>query len=121
MAAINIKFGIHAYIFFSCLCGVGVESRVVPLVALKEGRLEIEDPAGTLIAGLARLLLHCMGRCIAAVYAISDRGALASSVSLLNTLVSLGCDVIVLVLRHLIAKPVDVVLEDKVINLTCVT
>jgi len=100
---------------------VGVESRVVPLVALKEGRLEIEDPAGTLIAGLAGLLLHCMGRCIAAVDAIGDRGALAGSVSLLNTLVSLRCNVIVLVLRHLIAKPVDVVLEDKVINLTCVT
>lgn len=62
-----------------------------------------------------------MGGCIPAVDAISDRSALTGSISLYNPLVPLGCDVIVLILRHLITKPVDVVLEDKVINLTCVT
>lgn len=62
-----------------------------------------------------------MGGCIPAVDAISDRSALTGSISLYNPLVPLGCDVVVLVLRHLITKPVDVVLEDKVINLTCVT
>ena len=111
---------------FSPFCWLIVESRVTPLlIALEERLLEVEYPAGSLVASwltrsLTWLLSDAIWGCVSTDFYIRAwLEFLIASAHLIFQELLLWSDIII-VLRHLITDSINVVMEDKVVNLACI-
>lgn len=119
LTASSIELDLLALLKLCVGCRV-VQSRVIPLIALEKWLLKVDHLAGTLITrSVARFLSHLVWGCIATVFHIGWIELL-----LIQTFLEYTISIrrlIVLFLRDVITISIYVVLEYKIVDLTCIT